>query len=251
VSEWTDLVAALKVANEDRNLGAPDNLEGWEDPRLDGYWKEYREPGETNYHAQCEMVVNLHAQLVQAGEPVPEALRLYVPKAKQYLTERAKQVATLEAYEAAAQAEEQEQEAKRERRERRAQGRQAAPEPKAAERKNLERFWLCNKVFEMGLTSKEFLVYSYLSRRAGKSGVCWPSIVTIVAACRVDRKTVRRAVKRLRQLRMVAWKRGSFGRSSKYRLTDPTLWATPVTGPVGGLVTVASHGTSSASSRDQ
>ena len=59
------------------------------------------------------------------------------------------------------------------------------------------RFAELNAIFELtGLTVQDVAVYCYLWRRAGKSMVCWPSLDNIAKACRVQKRTVLRSLKR-------------------------------------------------------
>ena len=102
--------------------------------------------------------------------------------------------------------------------------------PAPAPVKKLEpgrRFWLPNDVFAMRLSRPEFVLYAYLARRAGKSGVAWPGQELIVTKCRMDPKTVTAAIKGLEDKGLLGCRRGSFGRSSQYRLTDPKGWVLP------------------------
>lgn len=56
-------------------------------------------------------------------------------------------------------------------------------------------FYLPNAIFELGLSSSAFLVYSYLQRCAnGKTRQCYPSYDTIGKAVGLSRNTVQRCV---------------------------------------------------------
>lgn len=59
-------------------------------------------------------------------------------------------------------------------------------------------FSLPNEIFELGLSSSAFLVYSYLQRCAnGKTRQCYPSYETIGKAVGLSRNTVQRCVSEL------------------------------------------------------
>jgi hypothetical protein len=240
---------AVKTAYPDLTNTIPeaDGIDQWDD----AYWSRDLEEGQSLLEAQADTAINLYDGMARAKLEIPAALRAFAPTAKMISKAWGKRsdldegdeddvkeilkVDKVRAQLAAAYT----VSAKPERRPWSGPTQAPQPAPAPVAKPKLERFWLYDQAFEMGLTAREFQIYAYLARRAGKSGICWPSIVSIVDACHVDRKTVRRAVKRLRQLRMVAWKRGSFGRSSKYRLTEPTLWKT-ITGPPSGPVTEGS-----------
>ena len=56
-------------------------------------------------------------------------------------------------------------------------------------------FYLPNAIFELGLSSSAFLVYSYLQRCAnGKTHQCYPSYDTIGKAVGLSRNTVQKCV---------------------------------------------------------
>ena len=56
-------------------------------------------------------------------------------------------------------------------------------------------FYLPNEIFELGLSSSAFLVYSYLQRCAnGKTKQCYPSYETIGKAVGPSRNTVQKCV---------------------------------------------------------
>lgn len=56
-------------------------------------------------------------------------------------------------------------------------------------------FYLSNEIFELGLSSSAFLVYSYLQRCAnGKTKQCYPSYETIGKAVGLSRNTVQKCV---------------------------------------------------------
>ena len=56
-------------------------------------------------------------------------------------------------------------------------------------------FYLPNEIFELGLSSSAFLVYSYLQRCAnGKTRQCYPSYETIGKVVGLSRNTVQRCV---------------------------------------------------------
>lgn len=56
-------------------------------------------------------------------------------------------------------------------------------------------FYLPNVIFELGLSSSAFLVYSYLRRCAnGKTKQCYPSYETIGKAVGLSRNTVQKCV---------------------------------------------------------
>ena len=51
-----------------------------------------------------------------------------------------------------------------------------------------------NRIFMLGLSPIQFIVYSYLVSCAGKKNECWPSYSTIAHACGINRNSVIRAV---------------------------------------------------------
>lgn len=53
------------------------------------------------------------------------------------------------------------------------------------------------KLDELGLTPHEFRVYCHIARRAGPDGVCFDSIESASRTCRIEKKTYRRALRRL------------------------------------------------------
>lgn len=63
------------------------------------------------------------------------------------------------------------------------------------QRKNF--FMIANRIFEIGLKPREFIVYCCLVRHTDKNGICFPSRRLISEECRMDVKTVDTAIKNL------------------------------------------------------
>ncbi len=55
---------------------------------------------------------------------------------------------------------------------------------------------------DYGLMANEFRIYAHLARRAGKDGA-WPSVDSMAEKCRLNRDTVYRCLKRLKELNLV------------------------------------------------
>ena len=59
------------------------------------------------------------------------------------------------------------------------------------------------KLYRMDLPHRAIAVYIYLSDRANKDGICWPSIPTISKDLKLSESTTRRAIGDLRKARLV------------------------------------------------
>ena len=59
------------------------------------------------------------------------------------------------------------------------------------------------KLYRMDLPHRAIAVYIYLSDRASKDGICWPSIPTISKDLKLSESTTRRAIGDLRKARLV------------------------------------------------
>ena len=55
------------------------------------------------------------------------------------------------------------------------------------------------KLYRMDLPHRALSVYIYLSDRANKDGICWPSIPTIAKDLKLSESTTRRAIRDLRK----------------------------------------------------
>ena len=82
--------------------------------------------------------------------------------------------------------------------------------------KNIKNFFtLPNEVFCLMLTPSELAVLSYLVRCSDDTGICYPSIHTIAAACAMSDNTVRKCVRKLEDREIIS-KSGGF-RASQIR----------------------------------
>jgi predicted transcriptional regulator len=86
-------------------------------------------------------------------------------------------------------------------------------------------FMVANKIFELGLKPRDFIVFCCLLRHADAEKLsCFPSRRKIAAECQIDSKTVDTAIKNLCDLglvRKVHRKRCDGSKTSnKYYLTD-------------------------------
>lgn len=73
------------------------------------------------------------------------------------------------------------------------------------------------KLYRMDLPHRAISVYIYLSDRANKDGICWPSIPTISKDLKLSESTTRRAINDLRKAGLVQTEqrfRGNGGNSS-------------------------------------
>ena len=59
------------------------------------------------------------------------------------------------------------------------------------------------KLYRMDLPHRAISVYIYLSDRANKDGICWPSIQTISKDLHLSESTARRAIRDLRKAGMI------------------------------------------------
>ena len=59
------------------------------------------------------------------------------------------------------------------------------------------------KLYRMDLPHRAISVYIYLSDRANKDGICWPSIPTISKDLKLSESTTRRALADLRKTGLV------------------------------------------------
>lgn len=76
----------------------------------------------------------------------------------------------------------------------------------------------------MDLPHRAYVVYLYLYDRANKDGICWPSVNRIAEDTKLSPSTVRRAIKDLRNARLIKTEqryrvRGEYS-SLKYVLTQ-------------------------------
>ncbi len=75
---------------------------------------------------------------------------------------------------------------------------------------------------DYGLTAHEFRLYAHLARRAGKDGA-WPSVDSMAEKCRMNRDTVYRCLKRLKELNLVRSIERP-GTTNVYVLTARSQW---------------------------
>lgn len=59
------------------------------------------------------------------------------------------------------------------------------------------------ELYRMDLPHRSISVYIYLSDRANKDGICWPSIPTISRDLKLSESTIRRAICDLRKAGLV------------------------------------------------
>lgn len=64
---------------------------------------------------------------------------------------------------------------------------------------------MCNltELYRMDLPHRAISVYIYLTDRANKDGICWPSIPTIAKDLKLSESTTRRALRDLRRVGLV------------------------------------------------
>jgi hypothetical protein len=82
-----------------------------------------------------------------------------------------------------------------------------------------------SRLDDYGLTPPQFRVYAHLARRAG-SGAAWPAIATIAATCRLDPKTVRKALRTLVGHKLIH-KKERPSETTLYTLTQASDWQPP------------------------
>lgn len=78
-------------------------------------------------------------------------------------------------------------------------------------------------LYQMDLPHRAVAVYTYLYDRANKNGECWPSVKTIAGDIKLSPATVRRAIKDLKNAKLITTKqryRNEGGKSSlMYKIT--------------------------------
>lgn len=83
-----------------------------------------------------------------------------------------------------------------------------------------------SRLDDYGLTPPQFRVYAHLARRAG-SGKAWPAVATIAATCRLDPKTVRKALRTLVCHKLIN-KKERPSNTTEYTLTPAAHWQPPL-----------------------
>lgn len=61
-------------------------------------------------------------------------------------------------------------------------------------------------LYQMDLPHRAVAVYTYLYDRANKNGECWPSVKTIASDIKLSSATVRRAIKDLKNAKLITTK---------------------------------------------
>ena len=61
-------------------------------------------------------------------------------------------------------------------------------------------------LYQMDLPHRAVAVYTYLYDRANKKGECWPSVKTIAGDIKLSPATVRRAIKDLKNAKLITTK---------------------------------------------
>ena len=61
-------------------------------------------------------------------------------------------------------------------------------------------------LYQMDLPHRAVAVYTYLYARANKNGECWPSVKTIAGDIKLSPATVRRAIKDLKNAKLITTK---------------------------------------------
>lgn len=61
-------------------------------------------------------------------------------------------------------------------------------------------------LYQMDLPHRAVAVYTYLYDRANKDGECWPSVKTIAGDIKLSPATVRRAIKDLKNAKLITTK---------------------------------------------
>ena len=83
-------------------------------------------------------------------------------------------------------------------------------------------FRLPNKIFDVGLTPIQFMIYAYLVCCAGSKGYCWPSQATISRKTGIGKTSVQEHLKILEQRQLISKSRrrvdGSWGKNNVYIL---------------------------------
>jgi len=82
-----------------------------------------------------------------------------------------------------------------------------------------------SRLDDYGLTPPQFRVYAHLARRAG-SGAAWPAVATIAATCRLDPKTVRKALRTLVSHKLIHRKERP-SETTLYTLAQASDWQPP------------------------
>src|SRR5262249_1393994 len=116
-----------------------------------------------------------------------------------------------------------------------------APEPQAtpAQRSpkgSSNRFWMPDAIFDQRLSPQVLAIYAYLCRRAGRSRVCWPSVLTIAKTCRVKRDTAIAALDELEARTMVRGRK-RYHDTTVYTITLPEEWKPSSQSPSNGILT--------------
>jgi DNA-binding transcriptional MocR family regulator len=97
---------------------------------------------------------------------------------------------------------------------------------------------------DWGLDPYEFRVYCRIARRAG-NGQCWESIDSIATGCKMNRKTVMKAIASLLELKMIVRSRADNQKPSsvdKYTLTHHKYWIEKGCPPEGHGCPPEGHG---------
>ena len=73
-------------------------------------------------------------------------------------------------------------------------------------------------LYQMDLPHRAVAVYTYLYDRANKNGECWPSVKTIAGDIKLSPATVRRAIKDLKNAKLITTKQRYRNNSAKSSL---------------------------------
>ena len=73
-------------------------------------------------------------------------------------------------------------------------------------------------LYQMDLPHRAVAVYTYLYDRANKNGECWPSVKTIAGDIKLSPATVRRAIKDLKNAKLITTKQRYRSNGEKRRL---------------------------------
>lgn len=73
-------------------------------------------------------------------------------------------------------------------------------------------------LYQMDLPHRAVAVYTYLYDRADKNGECWPSVKTIAGDIKLSPATVRRAIKDLKNAKLITTKQRYRNNSAKSSL---------------------------------
>lgn len=78
------------------------------------------------------------------------------------------------------------------------------------------------EIDDYGLTANQFRIYAHLARRAGANGA-WPSVKSMANHCLMNEDTIRRCLKRLKELNLIHAMERS-GATTVYTLTSRSQW---------------------------